>query len=123
MRIDVNKTINNYDDQPIIQSVTKDEKTGEETKVLLTIGGMIINVLNQPQESDKDIRAEEKIERAILSQEIHNLMKAGGEGFIHLESERVTELKKLFNAFYQPLALMRAYNIIDPQPKEVKKAK
>ena len=124
MRVNVKTEIVDYDNNAIVQGITKDEKTGVETKILMTIGGMMINALNQPpQEPDKNLPAEKKIARATLSQEIHNAMKDGSKGFVDLQSEQVTELKGLLNSFYQPLPLMRAFDIIDPQPKEVKKAK
>lgn len=123
MRIDVKTEITDYDGKAVQQSVVKDDK-GVEHTTIMTIGSMIITALNNPTEGDKNVSAEKKVARAVLSQEIHNNLKEDAKGMVDIDHEVIVEIKKLMNSFFFPLALMRAFEIFDPKVEEVsKKAK
>lgn len=123
MRINVKTEITDYDGKSIPQSTTEDED-GTKHITPMTIGSMMITALNNPTEDDKNISAEKKVARAVLSQEIHNNLKEDAKGIVDIDHEVIVEIKKLMNSFFFPLALMRAFEIFDPKVEEVsKKAK
>lgn len=116
MRIDVQTEITDYDGNPI--STGDSANPNSDT---LKLGNMIITALNTPLESDKDLSAEKKVHRAVISQDVHNAMRAEN-GVIDIPHEDIVEIKGLLNHFYAPLPMMRAFDIFDPKVAEVSKA-
>lgn len=109
MKIDYKSTINKYNGDP-----AKNEK-GED----MTLGSMVITALNTVTEKDKGLTAEQKIHRAIISQDIFNAIKEDGEGFVDLPIEDINMIQELMTPLYPPLSIMRAWKIFDPD-KEFK---
>ena len=110
MKINYKTVITDYDYKP-----AKD-RGGKEDMML---GNMVITALNTVTPEDKALAVEKKIHRAVISQDIHNAIKKGGKGFVDLPNEDVVLIQKLIAPLYPPLALMRAWEILDPKPKDV----
>lgn len=117
MRINVKATINDYDDKPM----HKDDK--DKSKGHMLLGNMAVTALNAQLQDEAKLEAEKKIHRAVLSQDIHNAMKDESDGFVDLPSEDVALIKEIMGKIYPPLSLMRAYDLIDPKPKDTGKNK
>lgn len=111
MKIDVKTEILDYDEQPIPLA------EGSETN--LTVGNMIINALNYITEEDK-LSAEEKVHRAVVSQDVYRALKKD-DGSTDITQEDIVLVKKLMGELYNPLPLMRAFEILDPKPTAVNK--
>ena len=112
MRIDVKTEITHYNGEALpLDGANSANGT-------MNIGSMIITALNTPLESEKNLDAMKKVHRAVLSQQIHDAL-ISEDGNIDIPQEDVVEIKRLMNEFYAPLPLMRAYEIFDPQLKEV----
>ena len=81
----------------------------------MNIGNMMIVALNNPQESEKNLGAVEKIARAVLSQNIYNASQSEKKGgsVIEIKQEQIDEIKVLMNSNNGPLLLMKAYEILD----------
>lgn len=124
MRINVKKTINDYDDKPMKIKVQEGTDANGNPILVdknLLLGNMIINALNTPTDDDKNVSAEEKVQRAVISMDVHKALKDGSDGFVDIVPEDVGKIQKLLNNFYAPLALMRAYEVLDPKPEDVEK--
>ena len=117
MRIDVKTEITDYSGDPIPQTSANPEKG------MMTIGAMMITALNTPLEQDKNLAAEKKVHRGIISQEIHNALHNSDDGYVDFLQEDIVEIKALMNHFYAPLPLMRAFDIFDPKVEQVKEKK
>jgi len=113
MRIDVKTEITDYDGKSIPQNSANPDQGN------MTLGAMMITALNTPLEKDKNLPADKKVQRAVLSQDIHNALKDGTDGMIDFPHEAIVEVKELMNNFYAPLPLMRAFEIFDPKIEEV----
>lgn len=114
MQLNFNSEITDYDNESI--PLKKDSEGN--TEEVMTLGSMAITALNAMSEKDKNMAADEKINRASLSLQIHDAMKKG-DGNVDVSHEDVVLIKKLMNDVYNPLPLMRAYDIMDPKPKKV----
>ena len=117
MRINVKATINDYDDKPM----PKDPN--DESKGFQMLGDMCITALNAQLQDEAKLEAEKKVHRGFLSQDIHNALKDDHDGVIDLPAEDVAIIKEIMGKIYPPLSLMRAYDLIDPKPKDTGKAK
>jgi len=117
MKINFKKFINGYDGKPMLKP---GEKEGGADMML---GHMAMVALNAMQEKDKDLSAEKKIHRAILSQEIYNATeKESADGNIDIISDDAAMIKELMLPLYGPAAIKAAYDLIDPpKPKVVEK--
>ena len=121
MQINVKTEILNYGGTSIVEqpAVEATADTEAVSAVHMTIGSMIIQSLNTPTEADKDLDAESKIERAVISQDVFRAMKPESDGIVNIDVKFISELKKLLNIFYAPLPLMRAFEILNPSVAEV----
>ena len=120
MLINVQTQILDYDDQPLALSAAKVVGDQEAPKtVYMTIGSMIILALNTPTDKDKDLPAADKVNRAVVSQDVHRALKEGADGNVNIDAALIATLKDLMNIFYAPLPLMRAFEILDPSVVEV----
>jgi len=80
----------------------------------MTLGFMAVNALNALTEEDKDMSAEDKMHRAVLSLEIFKAYKKKANGgIVEVDSDDVTLIKVLLGPIYTPLPLMRAYDMLD----------
>jgi len=110
MRINMKTIITAYSGEPILQNP-------EDPNSALRLGTMVIQAFNTPSEKEKDLSAEVKIHRAMVSQEIYNAMHEDGHtGKVEVLLEDVATLMTLLNDLYAPLALFRAFKILDPTP-------
>jgi len=110
MRINMKTVITAYSGEPILQDPAN--KNSE-----LRLGTMVIKAFNTHSDKEKDLAAEIKIHRAMVSQEIYKAMHEDGHtGNVDLIPEDVATLMTLLNDLYAPLALFRAYEILDPTP-------
>jgi len=85
----------------------------------MTLGKIAINALNAMSEKDKDMEADKKIHRGVLSQDIFNAGKDESDGNIEIPLEDGTMINKLINSLYGPLIAMRADELLDPKLKKV----
>jgi hypothetical protein len=128
MQVNMKAVITDYDDKPIMknksqlteQEAAEGKKPDQEEMML---GHMCLAALNVQLEKEKNLSAERKVHRAVLSMDIHKAIKSNASGIMNLAAEDLVEIKDLMNNIYQPLPLMRAYNLFDPKPEDAKENK
>lgn len=101
MLINFNAAITDLDSKPI--------QDGEKE---LTLKILSTNALLAPGADDDKLSGDKKVERAVLAQKIHT------KGTIDASAEEVSLLKELISKLYTPLAVMRAYELLDPKAEE-----
>ena len=92
------------------------ENTGKN-KTLKTV---CVDALLFLTRGDEKLEGMEKQKRAQLAEKIYS---AKDKSKIHLNNEEVNELKKLIGKKEDPLTILRAYELLDPTPKENDKKK
>lgn len=109
MRVDFNTKILGYDGKPAKMDNT--EKAEE-----MTLGRLAIFALNYMTDKDREMKAEKKIHRGVLSQDIYNATKEGKDGIVDIPIEDVTMIKELIMPIWGPMVIMRVDEILDPKP-------
>ena len=101
MKIDFSARIVNLDGEPV-----------EENGVVLTLGSLSINALLATladlRGQTEQLPGTEKVRQATLAQKIHT------EGSVDLSAEDITMLKDRIGRAYSPLAVMQAWQLLDP---------
>ena len=110
MKVNMNTEILDYEGNPIMLN----------EKESLKLGGMIIQALNYIREEDAKLSGEDKVHRAVVSQDVYRAMRA--DGIVDLLAEDVDLAKELMAELFNPLPLMRAYEALEVKLEEVKES-
>ena len=84
----------------------------------ITLKTVCVNSLMRQYEDEKNLNGEEKLKRGLLAERIYKAKKT-----IDLTVDELKLLKDLIgkNPQYNPLFVMRAYELLDPVKKETEK--
>lgn len=112
MLIDFGAVLKDYDEKPMKQDNSKDAKD-------LRLGDIAVVALNAQLEDERKLDTPKKLHRGILSYDITKAMKAKNTS-LDIPLEDAAEIKELIAKIYNPLTIMRAFEILDPKPGDAK---
>ena len=104
--------IEDLDGQPI-PTVDND---GKPTNKNVTLKSISVNALQNITQEDAKMTGEEKVKRFTLAEKIYK-----ADAPIDVSAKDVVTLKELIGKMYAPLIVARAWEILEPAPKEAAK--
>jgi len=105
MKIDFQQTLMGLGDEPLME--------GDKPATLGTVSiAALLNAIPGPNGQPEELSGEAKVRQAVLAQ---NIFKATGP--LDVSVDDVHLLKQRIGRMFTPLAVMRAWNLLDPAPE------
>ena len=118
MLIDFGAVLKDYEEK----EMTQPEKKGDKVEqVPIRMGDIAIVALNGQYETERNLDANKKLHRGVLSYDIAKALKKK-DSKLDIPVEDVAEIKDLIAKAYNPLTIMRCYEVLDPKPSGKDKA-
>ena len=92
----------------------------ENTGKNVTLKSICVNALSVQYKGEENLEGMEKQKRGKLAEKIFSTKN---NETLHLTSGEVEDLKKFIGKNYDPITVLRAYELLDPTPKENDKKK
>ena len=124
MQLNMKTKILSYSGEPIPSGPQYPDPENPDVMIKpkdLTLGDMCIAAFNNQYEGSEKLDAMKKVHRGIVSQEIYNALKDDASGMVDMLQEDIVDVKELMNRFYTPMALMKAFELLDPKPASADK--
>lgn len=112
MLIDFGTVMKDYEEKAMKVDASKDAKD-------LKLGDVAIVALNAQLDNERNLDAVKKLHRGVLSYDIAKAMKKANAS-LDIPVEDVAEIKDMIAKIYNPLTIMRAFEVLDPKPGDTK---